>query len=583
MPDSSPHPQRRVADSLDAALRSWETHERPGLPLDGFVLSRRPGRSRTGLYRLDGTAVIEPDGHLLRFAPSPDRRWIAVEWASRADENAVLGIVDVERGDLRLHERIGVRYDPVLWSADSSRLEVAASRERAIVELEVASGRSTRTPVPGSERIRLLPGGTAGLLARRPDGGPTELVDRTTGVSIGRYGAVHRTMNCDEGFVVWHDRGIDRFTGLGAHRWTWHEPGFRITDVVPSGDGIHVLGVRDGRSAVLNLADGVFREARDVTSGRGPAAATGIAMSDDGPVIRVEAPLVPPRVIPLAEATVSIAAAELDTGRGTDGDPRTSELTVRADDGVEIAVILALPPGEHGPIPVILTCYGGFGVPALPSFEPTIPAWVAHGGGYAIAQIRGGGERGNEWWWAGSGARKQRAVDDLAAVAAGLCTAGITRPELLVLAGASHGGCIAAACGFEHPGSFAGIAVTAAPLDLLSLDTHPLGRLWRDEFGDDGSAESRERLRRLSPLERAKILRPEQSVPEFLGIVLAEDTRVAPEDTLRVVDVLRERGGRAELWRAEDAGHGSNHLEVLHGIGSRILAFAARTTGMAAS
>lgn len=578
MPDSSPPPQTRISDSLDTALRAWEAHERPGLPVDGFVLSRRRESARTGLYRLDGTDVIEPDGHLLRIAPSPDRRRIAVEWACRADENAVLGIVDVERKELRLHERIGVRYDPVLWSADSSRLEVAASRERAIVELDVASGRSTRTPVAGAERVRLLPGGAEGLLARRPAGGPTELIDRSTGASVGRYGAVHRTAICDEGFLVWHDRGIDRFTGDGTHRWTWHEPGLRITDLASSGSGILALGVRDGRSVVVSLSDGAFREIREVAAGHGPVAATGIAMTDEGPVVRVEAPLVPPRVIPLAEATAPITRTEL--APGAEDEPRTSTLTVRADDGTEITVILALPRSRPDPIPVILTCYGGFGVPALPAFEPTIPAWVAHGGGYAIAQIRGGGERGNEWWWAGSGARKQRAVDDLAAAAAGLCAAGITRPELLVLAGASHGGCIAAACGLEHPGSFAGIATTAAPLDLLTLDAHPLGRLWRDEFGDDGTEESRERLRRLSPLERARSLRLGQPVPAFLGIVLAEDTRVAPDDTRRVIDALREHGGRAELWKAGDAGHGANHLDALHAIGSRILSFAARTTGM---
>ena len=579
MPDSSRPQQTRVADSLDAALRDWEAHERPGLPVDGFVLGRRPKRYRTGLYRVDGTTVIEPEGHLLRITPAPNRRRIAVEWAPRADENAVLGIVDAEREELRLHERIGVRHDPVLWSADSSRLEVAASRERAIIELDVVSGRSTRTPVAGVERVRLLPGGAEGLLARRPDGGPTELIDRSTGASVGRYGAVHRTAICDEGFVVWHDRGIDRFTDRGAHRWSWHEPGLRITDLASSGDGILALGASDGRSVVVGLSDGASREIREIAAGHGPAAATGIAMTDHGPVVRVEAPLVPPRVIPLTEATAPFTDAE--PAPGTEEGPRTSTLTVRADDGTEITVILALPHDRTGPIPVILTCYGGFGVPALPEFEPTIPAWVDHGGGYAIAQIRGGGERGNEWWWAGSGARKQRAVDDLAAVAAGLCAAGISRPELLVLAGASHGGCIAAACGLEHPGSFSGIAVTAAPLDLLALDAHPLGRLWRDEFGDDGTAESRERLRRLSPLERARRLRPDQPVPAFLGIVLAEDTRVAPDDTRRVVDALRGHGARAELWEARGAGHGANHLDALHAIGSRILAFAARTTGLA--
>ncbi|MGI0520627.1 prolyl oligopeptidase family serine peptidase, partial [Microbacterium maritypicum] len=128
-------------------------------------------------------------------------------------------------------------------------------------------------------------------------------------------------------------------------------------------------------------------------------------------------------------------------------------------------------------------------------------------------------------------------------VARGLIAAGITRPDLLVLAGASLGGVIAAGCAIEHPELCAGFVTTAAPLDLLALDDHPLGARWRAEFGDDGTPGSRARLRTLSPLAQAEALPVGTPIPSYLGVVLGEDTRVLARDTHRMVEALQQAGG----------------------------------------
>lgn len=119
---------------------------------------------------------------------------------------------------------------------------------------------------------------------------------------------------------------------------------------------------------------------------------------------------------------------------------------------------------------------------------------------------------------------------------------------------------------------------TAAPLDLLALDDHPLGARWRAEFGDDDTPEAHARLRTLSPLARAEELPAGSPLPAYLGIVLGEDTRVLARDTHRMVDALRRAGGSARLWTAVDAGHGANATESLHELGLEVLDFAADVT-----
>ncbi|MFD0772456.1 prolyl oligopeptidase family serine peptidase, partial [Streptomonospora algeriensis] len=170
----------------------------------------------------------------------------------------------------------------------------------------------------------------------------------------------------------------------------------------------------------------------------------------------------------------------------------------------------------------------------------------------------------------------------LAAAARGLIDAGFTRADLLLFAGASHGGVIVTACALADPGLCAGVVSTAAPLDLLNLDAHPLGRNWIGEFGDPGTAEGRARLEAVSPLSRAEKLAPGTGPPAFLGIVLDEDSRIAADDTDRLVTVLRRKGGTAELWRAPSTGHGGNHLDSLHRLGATVLGFAEQVTGSTA-
>lgn len=624
--------------ALDAALTEWEHHGRPGLPDRGFALSRLPGRGRRGIYRVgdassggDPVPVFEPEGHILRMAPSPDGRRIAVQLAERADEDAALVLVDTATGDVRTYTEVRCRYDPVLWSEDSSRVELVAGGTRRFVELDAESGEVRTSAAPPDVRLRLFPGGERGLLAESRPGAPTVLTDRATGAVLGTFPAVVRVLGAGGGALV--DTGR-RITALdvhdGAERWSWEDASLRGTSVAALGGGalrdVLVSGVRAGRSVLVRIREGEAVDDRPVTYGGEPAVATEVGADAGLFHALIEGPVLPPRVVAADELLPRAARREqgafLPEGRAappprsraadehpredrraehrtlggsgratrpataTQGAPRppspwarTARLDLPADDGADVPVVVTSPVDAAGPTPLILTCYGGFGVPSLAAFEPTVPAWVGHGGRYAIAQIRGGGEHGAAWREAGRGAAKARGIDDLAAVARGLVAAGLTRPELLVLAGASHGGVVAASCALGSPGLCAGVVSTAAPLDLLNLAAHPLGRHWIGEFGGPDGAERDDRLRRISPLHRAKSLPTGATgLPRFLGIVLDEDSRVAADDTAAVVDALRRVGGDAALWRAPRTGHGGNHLDSLHLLGATVLSFAATAT-----
>ncbi|WP_017558650.1 prolyl oligopeptidase family serine peptidase [Nocardiopsis baichengensis] len=578
-----PHPPYPASPAVDAALSRWERHARLGLPDTGYALARPAGRTRYGIYRFcDGTAVFEPDGHILKMAPSPDGGRIAVQLADGADEDAVLVLVDTATGASHRHPAVRCRYDEVLWREDSSRLEVAAAGSRRLVELDAESGKRRESDLPSDIRVRLFPGGRRGLAAESRAGRPTRLIDRATGRELGAFPGIVRVVAPEDAadeVVVQDGGGLHALDAeSGAVRWRWSDAGVRITSFAAHGDQVLVAGVCEGRSVLVRLDGGRPAEHRTVHWDGEPAVVTGVAYDAREFHALLEGPALPPRPVPAGDLLGGTEGSGAPAPVQRTAAARTEHVTITADDRADITVVLTSPEDADGPAPLILTCYGGFGVPSLPVFEPTVPAWTEQGGRYAVAQIRGGGEHGSAWREAGRGRNKQRGIADLAAAARGLVDAGLTRPDLLVLAGASHGGVVVTACALAEPGLCAGVVSTAAPLDLLDLDAHPLGRRWVGEFGDPRTAEGRAQLEAVSPLRRAEELAHAADHPAFLGIVLDEDSRVAADDTVRMVAALRRKGVSAELWRAPGTGHGGNHLDRLHRLGAAVLGFAEHAT-----
>ena len=531
------------------------------------------------MYRAGtGQAVFESDEHILLMVPAPDEQHIALQLAGRADEAGHLAVLNVSSGVLRRYVDIHCRYDPMQWAMDSRTLSLIARDPQRLVQIEVAREWVAESPVASDARCRLFAPAPHWLAAESRAGMPTRLVRLDTGthlVSFPTISSAHVIGN----YAVLVQSGnslhaVDVYSG--AERWRWSDCTTSLTTVRVWENEVYAIAVRAGKSVLLNIADGVVQQDWTARLGESVAAFSDVSVDAGGISAVIEAPSSPPNVV-----TLSSRQGIGDQLPPRDGDDRAAETTwheFRADDGCILSLIVTSPRGLVGPAPTILTCYGGFGVASLPVFEPTIPAWIEAGGRYATAHIRGGGEHGAQWRAGGYGARKRRGIDDLASAARWLVAAQLARADSLVLVGASHGGTVVASCVLGHPNICAGFVVTAAPLDLLALDQHPLGRLWRDEFGAGSDAAGQRELSEISPLSRAQSLGGDTAPPRFLGIVLAEDSRVAPDDTHAFAAALGVAGGEVTVWEAPGAGHGANHLDSLHELGAVVLKFAAATT-----
>lgn len=563
---------------LDSTLSAWERFGRPGLPDRGFSLGRRCGRERRGIYQeATGQPVLEPDEHILSMAPAPDGSHIAVQLAAHADEDAVLALLDVRAG--RLHRMPGIRcrYEPMRWRPDSRAVELIVRDPNRLVRLDVCGGVMSTERVAEDARVRLFPGGRHGMLTESRPGEPTRLIDRRSRAPLATFPAIMRVLDFGGDVLVHAGRSLHVLDAeSGEERWAWQDPMLQITALTTTPDAVWLAGARAGRSRLIILQSGEVLMDRAVRHDGSDAVATDLAGNGNGEVdVLVEAPTLPPRVVParaLLESDPRQSAADRPSAA------RTTMLGLPADDGTTVTAVVTSPVGLSGPAPMILTCYGGFGVADLPVFEPTIPAWIETGGRYATAHVRGGGEHGAPWREAGRGRNKHRGIEDLACIARGLVDAGFTSPELLVLVGASHGGVLATSCALGHPGLCAGVVSTAAPLDLLRLDEHPLGSVWAREFGDPDTPEGIAEMRRISPLHRARAVPRGTTLPRFLGIVLAEDGRVDAAATDDVAAALERKGAHTTVWRAPATGHGSNHLDGLHRLGAVVLSFAAAAT-----
>lgn len=230
------------------------------------------------------------------------------------------------------------------------------------------------------------------------------------------------------------------------------------------------------------------------------------------------------------------------------------------------------------PRPLILTCYGGFGVSSGPSYEASLPAWLEIGGVFATARIRGGGEKGPAWHAAGRGANKLRTITDLIECAEFLNRTGWCSPRSLCLMGASHGGLVVLAAALRRPGLCAAVACTAPLLDMTEFHHEGFGAQWLGEFGNPDDPADRERLLHYSPQHLLDALPPTAPLPAILCSVFEEDERVPPVRATEFVAALQRRGGRAWLRSEPQAGHGPKPLDQVRRFSADLLSFAAAHT-----
>ena len=211
---------------------------------------------------------------------------------------------------------------------------------------------------------------------------------------------------------------------------------------------------------------------------------------------------------------------------------------------------------RNGQNPTLLYGYGGYGISMSPNFEFTRRLWFDGGGIYVVANIRGGGEFGDEWHKAGNLTKKQNVFDDFAAAAEYLIKENYTRPEKLAIQGGSNGGLLMGAMITQHPDLFRAAVSSVGIYDMLRVELAPNGAFNVTEFGTVKDPEQFKALNAYSPYHHVV---DGTKYPSVLMMTGANDGRVAPYHSRKMTARLlaaNKSENRILLRTSSSAGHG---------------------------
>ena len=240
-------------------------------------------------------------------------------------------------------------------------------------------------------------------------------------------------------------------------------------------------------------------------------------------------------------------------------DYETTQVFYPSKDGTRIPMFLTHKKGLSldGNNPVLLYGYGGFNISLTPAFTIGTLVWLENGGVYAAANLRGGGEYGEEWHQAGVLDRKQNVFDDFIAAGEWLIANRYTNSRRLAINGGSNGGLLVAACEVQRPDLFGAVVCQVPVIDMLRYHKFTVGRYWISDYGNaEASPEDFKFLYAYSPLHNVR-----EGVVYPPTLILAADTddRVVPAHAKKfAAALLAANGGDNPIFlRIEmKAGHG---------------------------
>ncbi|HXN24162.1 MAG TPA: prolyl oligopeptidase family serine peptidase [Candidatus Dormibacteraeota bacterium] len=226
-------------------------------------------------------------------------------------------------------------------------------------------------------------------------------------------------------------------------------------------------------------------------------------------------------------------------------------------DGTKIPMFLGHAKGLKldGSNPVFLTGYGGFNVTRTPDYNPLAAAWMVRGGVYAVANLRGGGEFGEEWHHAGMLDKKQNVFDDFIGAAEWLIQNHYTEPSRLAIGGSSNGGLLVGAALTQRPDLFGAVLCGYPLLDMVRYHKFLVAKYWVPEYGSSDDPEQFKYIYAYSPYHR---VRPGTKYPAVLLISGDSDTRVDPLHARKMTALLQAAtaSGRPVLLHYDTkAGH----------------------------
>lgn len=238
----------------------------------------------------------------------------------------------------------------------------------------------------------------------------------------------------------------------------------------------------------------------------------------------------------------------------------TEQVFYPSKDGTRIPMFLTYKKGlkRDGRNPVYLYGYGGFNISLNPGFSSSRIPFLESGGIYAQANLRGGGEYGEEWHQAGTKMKKQNVFDDFIAAAEWLIKNGYTGKDKIAIVGGSNGGLLVGACMTQRPDLFRVAVPQVGVMDMLRYHKFTIGWNWASDYGtSDDSKEMFEYLKSYSPLHN---LKKGTRYPATLVTTADHDDRVVPAHSFKFAATLQEcnDGTNPTLIRIDSkAGHGA--------------------------
>ncbi|MGD9689858.1 MAG: prolyl oligopeptidase family protein [Phycisphaerales bacterium] len=226
-------------------------------------------------------------------------------------------------------------------------------------------------------------------------------------------------------------------------------------------------------------------------------------------------------------------------------------------DGTQVPVHIIRRKGTllNGNNPTLVYGYGGYGVNITPTFSPRRRAFIEQGGVYVIANIRGGGEYGEEWHRQGNLTQKQNVFDDFHAAANHVIARGYTKKSRLCIMGGSNGGLLMGATLTQHPDLCACVVSVVGIYDMLRVELSPNGAFNITEFGTVKDKAQFAALYAYSPLHH---VRDGVRYPAVLMLTGANDPRVDPMQSRKMIARLQaaDPEGLFLLRTSANAGHG---------------------------
>ncbi len=240
-------------------------------------------------------------------------------------------------------------------------------------------------------------------------------------------------------------------------------------------------------------------------------------------------------------------------------DYETKQVFYNSKDGTQVPMFITHKKGIKldGNNPTYLYAYGGFNISITPSFSVGMLVWMEMGGVYAVPNLRGGGEYGEEWHQAGTKLNKQNVFEDFIAAAEWLIANKYTSQAFLAIGGGSNGGLLVGACMTQRPDLFGAALPAVGVMDMLRFHKFTIGWAWESEYGSPDNPEEFKALYAYSPLHN---LKPGTAYPATMITTADHDDRVVPAHSFKFAAALQaaHTGSAPVVIRIETkAGHGA--------------------------